>query len=456
MPEGDIAAAREARTTEVMPGARRSRSHIATTIFLCLALALFVIKLQKGLQLTANDWNLSEWLIDYANGFVRRGLGGTILLFLHHKTGIDVTTFVIAFTAVIYCILFIIFVHRVYKTSNSTNDIWRYVILYSPNLILFAITSGFFFRKDLPFVFFTISNMILAEFLLIRCRKKHLHPFDFAMVCAAAGLPAVFLAGIHEGLFLFDFLPVNVLIWAAAVSRSASSDGNGRRIPAFALAAAIFIPSLVVAGLSIIRHGDPQTAEAICLSWQGTARGVDCSREMPAAVMAIGWEFGNTLGTSATLFRDGGTFYYALAFLALSLIQLAAVAFISENAKPELHATIIAALFIAALPLFVIGADLGRFFFIMSMQTTFLMLSAPMRDAVGEYLPPSLLKPAHRLLADRRVAATMRLISRHPRAICIGFIFLGLPAAQMTPHAALAQSAFSIIVHVFHPSFGIE
>src|SRR3984885_2191765 len=128
---------------------RRFQPRAAEVGFLCLAASLFVIKLREGLRLTANDWNTSEWLIDYSAGFVRRGLGGTILFFVHKKIGIDVISFVIISTAILYSVLFIILFFRVRKICNTENVVWKYVILLSPNLIIFDISSGAFFRKYL-------------------------------------------------------------------------------------------------------------------------------------------------------------------------------------------------------------------------------------------------------------------------------------------------------------------
>nr|WP_315030709.1 hypothetical protein [uncultured Chryseobacterium sp.] len=67
-----------------------------------------------------NGWYLGEWLINYQDGgFKRRGLFGTVFIFLNEVTGIQLEWIVFAFVALLYTLFFYLLIKLFIQKKNT-------------------------------------------------------------------------------------------------------------------------------------------------------------------------------------------------------------------------------------------------------------------------------------------------------------------------------------------------
>ena len=133
-----------------------------------------------------DSWGITEYLINYEGGFVRRGLLGHILLLLHQMTGISpyYSIVIIALAAYLFVVFFL------FKGFIKNG----YPIFFLPFVAVLGnpILNGFWLRKD---------SLILCLFILalIIFKKKNIASAFVASVIMAVGIL------IHEALFFCGF-----------------------------------------------------------------------------------------------------------------------------------------------------------------------------------------------------------------------------------------------------------
>ena len=84
----------------------------------------------------ANDWSISEWLINYQGGFTRRGLGGEINIFLADFFSITLRDTIFFFQTIAH-LTFLIFIF-IYLKDFKLN-ILQIFALFSPLFLLYPI-----------------------------------------------------------------------------------------------------------------------------------------------------------------------------------------------------------------------------------------------------------------------------------------------------------------------------
>ena len=108
-----------------------------------------------------NTWGITEWLISYDGGFVRRGISGQVLKSVSEFSGVSPSVLVVLFSVIAWVILTILLL----KISNG--KIKRY-FLFSPLLLGMPIYSNFLIRKDI------FQLLILTTILLVLRGKLNL------------------------------------------------------------------------------------------------------------------------------------------------------------------------------------------------------------------------------------------------------------------------------------------
>jgi hypothetical protein len=105
-----------------------------------------------------NRWGITEWLISYDGGFVRRGLTGELIKFLSATTRIAPSIIIVTITF----ITFLIFTFFILKITKDL--VPKYVVL-SPFLLGQAIFSTNMLRKDIfiMFLFFLCLQTLLSN-----------------------------------------------------------------------------------------------------------------------------------------------------------------------------------------------------------------------------------------------------------------------------------------------------
>ena len=74
-------------------------------LIIALFIGAFIIQVFSAFGWGHESWQMTDWLINYEGGFVRRGLPGTLFLMASEKTGIYPNYLVIFFSVVIFLIL---------------------------------------------------------------------------------------------------------------------------------------------------------------------------------------------------------------------------------------------------------------------------------------------------------------------------------------------------------------
>lgn len=297
------------------------------------------------------QWTIADWLINYSQGFIRRGFPGEIILFLAHLVHLPPTIT----TMIVQMILYAAFLCCVYALANPLRrDVLWYALLFSPATMAFlAIDIGNGCRKEM------LLHLALAATILLTLRK--VNPVLLSLTLTAL-LPALVLS--HEimaSCFLFFFAAVAI--------------GTGR----LGLSAKILALPYVVAGVTenIVRHhvGTLDMSIGICKAVGGRWVGaVDTGNNLcGGAIGRLTWTL-STYRQEQHVFLHYRSLYLVCGILSfLPLIAALVVLYRRDGKQYEVKviAWTTALSAVATLPIFLIAIDWGRWIY---MQTECLML----------------------------------------------------------------------------------
>jgi hypothetical protein len=311
----------------------------ALLILTGLLLWAFVSQLAVAFSWGHGSFQMTEWLINYSGGFVRRGLPGSLIRIGADATGIQANHLVIAFSAICYLALAAWFLRR-------ASAVFPAILLLSCILIGFPAYQDSIVRKD-----------CLGLLLLIACIAV-----DRSGLPRPAVIPAMnVLAGVailsHET-FVFYALAALVLL------RRGDEDpqpliGVIRRGLALLPAAACFL-------LTVIFHGTPAHAQAVNDSWLPLWRAIDPAdprlRTPAAAIEALGWTSEKGLSLSIYMLTSG--LYQPLAWAMVFAVSFGLMVLFTPAAlRAKVTALLITQLVFIS-PLFLLGVDYGRWLFL--------------------------------------------------------------------------------------------
>ena len=75
------------------------------------------------------DWTISEWLINYEAGFVRRGLSGQLIFIFYEIFGINIRLIAFAIISIMVGLFYLIFYSFI---KNIKLNIFLVFLIYSP------------------------------------------------------------------------------------------------------------------------------------------------------------------------------------------------------------------------------------------------------------------------------------------------------------------------------------
>lgn len=389
-------------------------------IFFSVSVVLFVsIRIAGPAIKHASAWSSSDWMIDYAGGFVRRGLGGALIAHLMHWTGWSFPVVVECLTVPVYLLLCLWLVRTTARLSGPA--LWRFLLLFNPFLLISAADSGLFDRKDTLFLGATLVNVLLARSLLRGGERKGLRAAPFLLYLAVVSTA---LALLHEGLFLFAWLPLN----AALTFFLLAGSGWTRRAAALLLGITV-LPALTATAASVLRHGNAQTAQAICSSWEFTGT-VNCAPgpHFPMWLGLLSWSLSQAISVPMT---HAWTLPFCLAFFlaGAGLLLLAVRTLLPESRMEHLLATLLFPL-ACSLPLFVLGIDWGRWLLLVTLGAAFFLLTPPLQPAIYGCLPRSLqelIRLRAAPAAEAALAGMERAVLREPKFICFLVVMFPVP-----------------------------
>jgi len=212
------------------------------------------------------SWQVSEILINYQSGFVRRGLLGEILFFFVKRFNFNIEWAVKIFCTACFIVCCIFFVRLFMKRNYSLH------ILALCFFLSGIVLSDYWIRKD--YLFFCIFIPMLWF-----GRNQHL---SLPIKLIAINLLSVFIILSHE-VFSFFALPVLFLLFFEHYK-------NKGIIRSFILSSLCLLPSIFAFFLTFIFHGDSDTAHAIWDSWTGYIH--QETPDIGKSVSAIGWTSG--------------------------------------------------------------------------------------------------------------------------------------------------------------------
>ena len=232
----------------------------AFIVFILSSLMRFIVSVFQNLKY--EDWGLSEFLINYQNGFVRRGLTGEILFFFTRNYNIN-----LKLTIVIVCIISIILVCAFFVKAFLKRGYSLYILplcfFLGGNIIENPI------RKDFLFICFFISILWIYS-------KNNLSK---SIKIITLNILAVFIILSHE-VFAFIALPILFLLFF-------NQNKEKGFLQSISLSFSFLFPSVLAFLSTIYFHGNSETAQIIWDSWlpfinQETSK-------IGASLNALGW-----------------------------------------------------------------------------------------------------------------------------------------------------------------------
>lgn len=311
-----------------------------------------------------DNYNITEWLINYQGGFVRRGLPGEILYQISTKFGIE-PTFIITIISLVFFGLLIIFFARKFISKG-----YPIFILPFSFLLGFPVLNDLWLRKDSLILLFFIALIYIFQ-------KKSKGYFIW--------LNLVFIIGIlsHELLAIFSF-PILFFLLYSRYKLKFESFFTPLLYSFF-----FILPSLITFLTISFFKGNEQIAMEIWNSWDKVYPD-KIPMGSSSAVSAIGWSFTDTAKfTIKMLFHKNADFYAFVGFF----IQILVVFFISINTNSlnnkilkyspikqdqlVITSVVLFQAIFALIPMCIIASDYGRWTYLWIMSSFIVLLIVP-------------------------------------------------------------------------------
>lgn len=363
-------------------------------------------------RLDADTWQITEVLINYQGGFVRRGLIGEIIYQLSNNFGINTIFMVYLFSIASVVIFFYLIIKDTIKKGYS--------ILLLPTAMLLSslFVSGHWVRKD-------VFIMLLFYAIVRLLKNKSFINYIAINILLVIGTLS------HE-IILFIAAPILLI---SQLSHDNKRINIGKFVKGIATSVVCYFPALIAGILVAINKGNSATAQAIWDSW--TCIGVFNS-EIQGAIEGIGWtgekaiEYGTVVWSTI---RCG--VYYPIMWSVLALSAFVIFVWMYKL-KPQIlgykpyndfdtqeSAYIIILQFIAILPLLVVFADTSRLFFYVVMSAYIIRLF----DDNNKYT--SLFGKMPQYISKKMNTVEEYIINHKKSFIAFSFI-IGLPSISVS------------------------
>lgn len=133
---------------------------------LAVIFSIILFYLSYNLILKHDGWVLGDWLINYEDGgFKRRGLVGTVFIFVYDKFNLDIAHQVFFLCALVWMLFFVFFSLQISKIKISVFGL--VLLLFNTTSLLFnAVSTESIGRKEIllfnVFLFYTILYNVLS------------------------------------------------------------------------------------------------------------------------------------------------------------------------------------------------------------------------------------------------------------------------------------------------------
>jgi hypothetical protein len=340
---------------------------------------------------TVNSWQITEWLINYEGGFVRRGLPGEIILGLRAQ-GINPYLIIMGLSFGIWTILFLLFL----KLSSRRG--FPAVVICSLLCMLFPAIGHQIVRKDC---------LIILSFVL------SLYFFQ------KRGLQAFLVTGIISGITIlshevYGFVSIPMLFLSKLANQGGSAvQHSGSVSEPYLLRRLVYTtiglsPLLILFAICLIFKGNPSISQHVWDSWQNSLQFFPGDHsdlnpdDPPGAIWALGWSIERAMVGPLIVVREFSFGIYAPLAWATTIALMAFYLLLFYRSHMETLQTgnaemterllclsrILFVQMVAIFPLFVISWDYGRliFYWMTSSIGAFLVLNRASERAVSSFI----------------------------------------------------------------------
>lgn len=354
----------------------KKREISITKLIFNLIFILFLVSLISNFlrDLIANhgfaSYEISEFLINYQGGFVRRGLLGEILFFFVKNYGIDIGWTIKIISAVCYLFVCFFFIFSFKKRNYS---------LYILPLCFFCgalvISTSYWIRKDALMICF----FILAIWLLYLNKKFLSKPIKIVII----NILLIFILLTHEVVAFFTLPIIFLLLYDLFKDEGV--------FKSLLLSAVSLLPSLLTFLLVILFSGNYETAQTIWDSWHIATGKETTPLGDNNALGALSWGLKYTiimhLKCNFLIINEGilSTLYWIITFPVIYYIttNFLAVFRKSPGDFTENHKTVLSSIFLFQLiclsPVFIVlSIDYIRLFFYLLTSTFVIFILVPL------------------------------------------------------------------------------
>tara|TARA_B100000242_G_C43048972_1_gene489867 strand:+ start:865 stop:2157 length:1293 start_codon:yes stop_codon:yes gene_type:complete len=308
-----------------------------------------ILNLLKN-RLYDNDWTVGEWLISYPGAFIRRGLIGKLIYIFSKNLQINPIYF-------IWFICIFSFIGLFLLIKLFSWNIFNKSFLLSNLVLLGPISENYFIRKDV-FIVFLYGLCLLT---LKKLKEDKINRFTSIVLINLYSLIAILS---HEVFFIWAFPSIFLLVIQV------NSLQKYKYKSSLIITLLNLLPMVIAFICCIIFNGDSEKSLLIHKDWQNLSNLIPSdillSQDFPTgAIAAIGWDTkAHFLLSKSTLTKFNLNIFWHPAMWLLT-IYFAIRLFLGVegellNQKKRL---IICFQFLFILPIFLPGADYGRWIF---------------------------------------------------------------------------------------------
>jgi hypothetical protein len=310
--------------------------------FLIALMALLLVHYAVQVASGGHAWKTGDWLINYSDGLIRRGLSGAVSIFVAQILSVDVKWITFLIQVVFFVTFVCLTLKEFYQFKNNQKSI----------LLLLSPAFAFMFWINDPAVAFRKEICIyLALIFVLKAFQKN----EVRLVWYFASLALFLFAGLSHEITVF-FIP---FFCFAIFNHYGTSRSNVKLIIKYA--APFLIASLGILLVSLLYRGSQHSMDAICSSLQPYALKEDICEG------AISWlKYDTRHGFERVLELGWTVWLNYLLLAALSILPLLCLK------ADKYFLLLIVAGGISMFPLFFIAVDYGRF---ISMSYTAAVLS---------------------------------------------------------------------------------